>query len=194
MGVREGRGNLRLSTAAILSSRFPYVSPAGKVFDRYYVDGGYFDNSGAGAVLEFIHELNSFMTDTTNREIIRFRRRFTFHILHITNSEVVPAPSKDIHPLTNDVLAPVLTLAGMQGSSTSISDGILINAFRQFNADTANAMIVYSLYDETWDPAKKQGQFEEGYPMSWALSDYQINRMDGALQRANRRNLRKFGY
>ncbi|HET9486417.1 MAG TPA: hypothetical protein VFO54_03240, partial [Chryseosolibacter sp.] len=194
MGVEQGTGNLRLSTAAVLGSRFPYVSPAGKVFDRYYVDGGYFDNSGAGTVLEFIYELNEFMADTSQVEIMRLRKRFTFHILHITNSEILPRPSKDIHPLTNDLLAPVLTLAGMQGSSTSISDGMLTEAFKQFNADTANAMIVYSLYDETWEPAKNTGEFEEGYPMSWTLSDYQLNRMDAALQRANRKNLPKLGF
>jgi hypothetical protein len=82
----------------------------------------------------------------------------------------------------------------MQGSSTSISDGILVHAFKQFNADTANAMIVYSLYDETWDPAKNTGEFEEGYPMSWALSHYQLNRMEQALRRANRKNWKKFGF
>lgn len=193
VGAREGRGNIRLSTAAVLSSRFPYVSPAGKVFDRYYVDGGYFDNSGAGAVLEFIHELNQFMADSTE-EIFSYRRRITFHIVHITNSEILEKPSEDIHPLTNDLLAPVLTLAGMQGSSTSISDGILVHAFRQFNADTANAMIVYSLYDESWDPARNTGEFEEGYPMSWALSHYQLSRMEQALRRANRKNWKKFGF
>jgi hypothetical protein len=194
MGIHAGKGNLRLSTAAILSSRFPYVSPAGKVFDRYYVDGGYFDNSGAGTVLEFIHELNRFMEDSAHAEVMRYRKRFTFHILHITNSEILHRPAKDIHPLTNDFLAPVLTLAGMQGSSTSIGNGILINAFKQFNSDTANAMIVYSLYDASWDPAKNAGEFEEGYPMSWALSDYQLQRMEVALQRANRENLWKFGF
>ena len=193
MGAHTGKGDLRLSTAAILSSRFPYVSPAGKVFDRYFVDGGYFDNSGAGSVLEFIQELNSFMSDTTQADIRQYRKRFTFHILHITNSEVLALPAKDIHPLTNDLLAPVLTLAGMQGSNTSIGNGILTNAFKQFNGDTANAIIVYSLYDETWDPAKNTGHYEEGYPMSWALSDYQLNRMEAALQRANGKNLWKFG-
>jgi hypothetical protein len=194
MGRHSGKGDLRLSTAAVLSSRFPYVSPAGKVFDRYYVDGGYFDNSGAGTVLEFIHALNQFMADSAQEDILKLRTRFTFHILHITNSEITGRPSKDIHPLTNDLFAPVLTLAGMQGSSTSIGNGILINAFKQFNTDTANAMIVFSLYDETWDPAKNTGEYEEGYPMSWALSDYQLNRMDVALNRAMRRNLWKFGF
>lgn len=194
MAVHDGKGDLRLTTAAVLSSRFPYVSPAGKVFDRYYVDGGYFDNSGAGTVLEFIHELNKFMSDTTHAEVTRYRNRFVFQIVHLTNSEVVSTPSKGIHPLTNDLLAPVLTLAGMQGSSTSIGDGLLINAFKQFNGDTANAMIVYSLYDATWDPAKNMGQFEEGYPMSWSLSDYQLHRMDLALKKANATNLPAFGF
>ncbi|HET7178845.1 MAG TPA: hypothetical protein VFI14_03935 [Chryseosolibacter sp.] len=194
VGAHDGTGDLRLSTAAVLSSRFPYVSPAGKVFDRYYVDGGYFDNSGAGAVLEFIHALNRLMADTTDSGMARYANRFTFHILHLTNSEIVSRPSHDIHPLTNDLLAPVLTLAGMQGSSTSIGDGLLVNAFRQVNRDTADAMIVYSLYDETWDPAKNMGEFEEGYPMSWSLSDYQLYRMDIALKRASQSNLLKFGF
>ncbi|HEU5145369.1 MAG TPA: hypothetical protein VFT90_01580 [Chryseosolibacter sp.] len=194
MGVNYGKGDISLSTAAVLSSRFPYVSPAGKVFDRYYVDGGYFDNSGAGTVLDFIQELNQFLSDSAHAGILSFRDRFTFHILHITNSEIVQPPASDIHPLTNDLLAPVLTLAGMQGSSTSIGDAVLINAFQQFNTDTANAMIVYSLYDETWDPIKNEGAYEEGYPMSWALSDYQLARMDAALIRANQRNLRKFQF
>ena len=194
MGVNFGKGDIRLSTAAVLSSRFPYVSPAGKVFDRYYVDGGYFDNSGAGMVLDFIQELNEFLSDSTNGELLTLRDRFTFHILQITNSAIVQPPASDIHPLTNDLLAPVLTLAGMQGSSTSIGDAVLINAFKQFNSDTTDALIVYSLYDERWDPVKNEGAFEEGYPMSWTLSDYQLSRMDAALLRANARNLYKFHF
>jgi predicted acylesterase/phospholipase RssA len=194
MSVHSEYNNMRLSTAAILSSRFPYVSPAGKVFDRYYVDGGYFDNSGSGTVLEFIQELNGFLSDSSNAEIIRYRERFTFHLLRITNSEVISRPSQEIHPMTNDLLAPILTLAGMQGSSTDIGDGMLTNAFRQFNTDTANAMVVYSLYDETWDISKRMGQYEEGYPMSWTLSAYQINRMNAALSRANKVNIPKLRF
>ena len=96
--------------------------------------------------------------------------------------------------MTNDLLAPILTLAGMQGSSTSIGNAMLTSAFRQFNSDTTNALIVYSLYDETWDLAKREGTYEEGYPMSWTLSDYQLSRMNEALQRANRRHLSKFWF
>ena len=37
-----------LSTAALLSARFPYLTPAGRIGTTgHYVDGGYFENSGA---------------------------------------------------------------------------------------------------------------------------------------------------
>jgi hypothetical protein len=50
--------DVRLSTAALLSARFPWVSPAGRVercetpFATYVVDGGYFDTSAASPVQE----------------------------------------------------------------------------------------------------------------------------------------------
>ena len=50
--------DLRLSTAALLSARFPWVSPAGRVtrcdteFATYVVDGGYFDTSAASPLQE----------------------------------------------------------------------------------------------------------------------------------------------
>lgn len=188
--VRNHGSDIRLSTAAVVSSRFPYVSPAGKVFDRYYVDGGYFDNSGAGTVLELIQELNEFLSDSANIGLRPYANRLSFHLLHITNSEVSRQPSPDIHPLVNDLFSPLITLAGMQGSSTDIGDGILTNAFRTLNTDTANAVIVYSLYN----PVVDAGKPEEGYPMSWALSAYQLQRMNKALLRENRSNFRKFNW
>ena len=53
--------DVRLSTAALLSARFPYVSPSGRLLSCpgpdpqraiNVVDGGYGENSGAGSVLE----------------------------------------------------------------------------------------------------------------------------------------------
>ncbi len=41
------RDNVPLSTAAMLSARFPYLTPAAKLGNTgHYVDGGYFENSG----------------------------------------------------------------------------------------------------------------------------------------------------
>ena len=60
-GVRE---DVRLSTAAFLSARFPYVSPSGRIpacgapsQATYVVDGGYLDSSGASTIEEFWNQL-----------------------------------------------------------------------------------------------------------------------------------------
>jgi predicted acylesterase/phospholipase RssA len=51
--------NIPLSTAAHMSARFTYVSPAGRFADRtYIVDGGYFENSGATTALEIVMRIN----------------------------------------------------------------------------------------------------------------------------------------
>jgi hypothetical protein len=50
--------DVRLSTGALLSARFPFVSPTGRMAScgggsiTHVVDGGYYDTSGAGALLD----------------------------------------------------------------------------------------------------------------------------------------------
>jgi hypothetical protein len=53
--------DLRVSTAAGLSARFPVISPAGSVPNRpeRLVDGGYFENSGVETALELIRALKA---------------------------------------------------------------------------------------------------------------------------------------
>ncbi|GGU23443.1 hypothetical protein [Lentzea flava] len=57
-------GGLRRSTAALLSARFPYISPSGRMYRCSkddiaigVVDGGYADNTGIDAMLELWREL-----------------------------------------------------------------------------------------------------------------------------------------
>ncbi|MEO8473784.1 MAG: hypothetical protein ABI477_16405 [Chryseolinea sp.] len=188
--------DLKLRTAAILSSRFPYVSPAGRINNNYYVDGGYFDNAGAGTTLELLAELKNLFLDS-----VKYQKHFAFHILHNTNSEQSAKPSKPIRPLTNDLLAPLLTLAGMQGASTSISTSTLGSDFILFSKDTIGSLIEFSLYRNTMELADTSlyasdttridtTKYEEGYPMSWVISDYQLSRMNKALKLANFENMR----
>ncbi|MBA3962636.1 MAG: patatin-like phospholipase family protein [Chthoniobacterales bacterium] len=60
----ESNLDLPLSTAAHLSARFTYVSPAGR-FARdgsHVVDGGYFENSGATTALDILRQVNREIT------------------------------------------------------------------------------------------------------------------------------------
>ena len=90
---------LRLSTAAQLSARFTYVSPAGTlvrdgVKHGRVVDGGYFENSGATTTLEVALAINNLADDP--HEDPRWAR-VDPTVIHISNEPVNPAlPPEDL--------------------------------------------------------------------------------------------------
>ena len=56
--------DMRLSTAAHLSARFTYVSPAGLLpNNERVVDGGYFENSGAATALEILRVVQTVLSE-----------------------------------------------------------------------------------------------------------------------------------
>jgi hypothetical protein len=63
--------DVRLSTAALTSARFPIISPAGvfemkgTIFGDQVVDGGYFENSGLTTALEIVQALKLQTVDAT---------------------------------------------------------------------------------------------------------------------------------
>ena len=60
LGNNASNRDIPLSTAAHMSARFTYVSPAGLLPDGgHVVDGGYFENSGAATALEVLYEVEA---------------------------------------------------------------------------------------------------------------------------------------
>ncbi len=188
------RKDIRLVTAAIMSSRFPYVSPAGSINNNYFVDGGYVDNAGSGIMKDLIEELETLKYDTTRKNTVAYQLLkqydtvLKFHLIHIYNSPFTDRDHSPISPLTNDLFTPVLTLAGMQGSSTKIATGSLRVYFEGFNSDPKDANIEFGLYDTTLK------QKEEDYPMSWTISDYHLARMHHRLGNAIKENAGNFWF
>jgi hypothetical protein len=189
---KEGR-SLKLATAAVLSSRFPYVSPAGKIGDSYFVDGGYFDNAGGGITLEFIQEIKNLLATADSIPsgdslLWKYDSVFCFHLLHIYNSPNPDTTFAGISPIVNDLFTPMLALAGIQSASTAISNGMLKN---YLESQDDSSIINFSLYTEKW-PKDTIPKTEEGYPMSWVTSDYQLWRMYLRLQAEDKRNHDRF--
>jgi len=58
---RHPKIDVPLSTAAHMSARFTYVSPAGRFASdgTHVVDGGYFENSGAATALDILRQVNN---------------------------------------------------------------------------------------------------------------------------------------
>ncbi|MGL6269921.1 MAG: hypothetical protein ACRC2O_18455, partial [Chitinophagaceae bacterium] len=168
--LRAGE-DVNLSSMVILGARFPYVSPAGRIRNNYFVDGGYFDNSGAGVVHEMIIELQRMIGDSLQKDKAHFLRKLRFFVLHTTNSPLEEAVLQKVHPLINDLAAPVKTLIGSYTNQTYVNNLRLLKYLLQINKG-----------DTTYIPFNLYRQNEKDlYPMNWVISDSTLHKMNNRL-------------
>lgn len=164
------RANLNLSTATILSARFPYVSPAGQINGDYFVDGGYFDNSGAGITLELLHYLVKGLNDPSDTLLYQLRSKLRFSVIHISNNSISCRETESIHPFVNDLATPILTVANTFGAQTDYSNSRLQDYIRSTAfTDSTNYYRSFNL------PVKRTDTTP--YPMNWVISEYSRGRM-----------------
>lgn len=196
--------DMRLSTASILGARFPYISPAGRIDQvipanqrvnqndsmliHYFVDGGYFDNSGAGVVQEMIRAI---LLNASNSKDSLFRKRVAkleLTILHITNSPTGVAALNTVPPLKNDLLSPLLTIMGAYDMQTTVNDKRLENFLTDLSDDGICGgaryfpIHLYKDTEEKREDRKKGNKIKETpYSMNWFISDTTLRRMDARL-------------
>ncbi len=174
--------DMQFATAVIMGARFPYVSPAGHIHsdepgkgDNYFVDGGYFDNSGAGIVHEMIAQI--FFTGKLLQDSVgmdpALLNKIEPYVIHIGNSGmVIPAPGK-VSPFVNDLAAPIKTLIGAYGMQTDVNDQRLKTLLERKYGKVRPHYLDLQLY--------RPGAERESYPMSWAISRQARERMDKRL-------------
>jgi len=179
LGLVQRDKFMRLSTSVILGARFPYMSPGGFIEKEnsyhYFVDGGYFDNSGAGAVHEMIQALERMSKDTTDQPFADQLKNLRFYVIHVANSPYSLSEYKKIHPLVNNLATPLLTLAGSYGSQTSVNDGRLRNYLQEMSDQKGN-YTAFNLY--------LKGTVES-FPMNWVISKLRLNQMDDRINMDN---------
>ena len=186
--------DISITTAAILGARFPYLSPAGRIGDSYFVDGGYFDNSGAGVVQEMIRGIMNIGLEDSIRNgaggrIYSQVKKINFRVLHITNSPVDLDSSniKPVAPIRNDLAAPLLTIIGAYDMQTTVNDSRLINFLREidsftvFRANYTQIPLYKEAYEWVDDPLFTKHKKEPAYAMNWFMSDTTRNRIDKRL-------------
>ncbi len=192
---------IRLSTAAILGARFPYMSPAGRIDQRihkraspknatdstishFFVDGGYFDNSGAGIVQEMIRAMIK-VTDTTKDATLLARmKKLKLVVLHITNSPQGDIHIKPITPFKNDITSPLLTIMGAYDMQTTVNDMRLSNYISDVNQRYDSLPLSKATYypiDLYSDPTEARDTSRGPFAMNWFISDSVRRQMDRRL-------------
>ncbi|MEX6685855.1 patatin-like phospholipase family protein [Danxiaibacter flavus] len=191
LSLLNNNEDISLASGAILGARFPYLSPAGRIGDNYFVDGGYFDNSGAGVVQETIRGIINIAKDDSlkNGTLYKQVKRLHFKILHIVNSPIDADSSniKPVAPIKNDLFSPLLTIAGAYDMQTTVNDERLKHFISDINTYSANKADYHliSLYEdrEEWqkDPLHLRYDKEPPYAMNWFISDTTLNRINKRL-------------
>jgi Patatin-like phospholipase len=155
--------SMKLSTAVVLGARFPYFSPAGRIKNQYFVDGGYFDNSGGGVVHEMILDLHAMIEDSY--------KQIRFHVIHISNQAEGKNKITKIHPLVNDLAAPIKTIMGSYERQTDFNNIRLSKYLSELYKDqqTFHAINLY-----------RKGELDL-FPMNWSISAQSLEKMNQRL-------------
>ncbi len=179
--------DIKLSTAVTLGASFPYISPAGRIDyprkvkddkgelhdetdSQYFVDGGYFDNSGAGVVNEMIFAINNMMEKDDSLK--KYKGRLEFFVLHILNTDPKKDNRSPLNSMTNDLMAPFKTMLGSYGKQTTVNDQRLRTYLYSIYGDDLHYKSI-DLYDAPL------GGFR--FSMNWVISDKQLAKMNEAL-------------
>ena len=192
LNLLAGNKDISLTSGAILGARFPYLSPAGRIANNYFVDGGYFDNSGAGVIQETIRGILNIAKEDSlaNGTLYTQIKKLRFTILHIVNSPVEEDSGNivKVPPIKNDLLSPILTIEGAYDMQTTVNDVRLINYINDINKFGGHQAIYnrISLYKDSaeWSQDPLRARFEKGepsYAMNWFMSDTLLRRIDNRL-------------
>lgn len=200
-GLLAPNTSIRLSTASILGARFPYMSPAGRIEQHlrkrdtskgktdsikahFFVDGGYFDNSGAGIVQEMIRSIIKISDTTSNAARREQLKKIKIVVLHITNSPQGDARVTPITPFNNDLASPLLTVLGAYDMQTTVNDVRLSNYTADVNNRPDSVPINKAQYYPIHlysDPQERGDRSSGPYAMNWFISDSVRNQMDRRL-------------
>jgi hypothetical protein len=158
---------LRISTAIVLSARFPLISATAVIDDETkvlrLVDGGYADNSGAATAIDLVQAL----LEAAARKGLR--ERIAPVVLPIKNGEAQSAAARSPiqQSLIGGIIDPLATLNGVRAASSARYESELAKYMA-----TVGGVIVKGF-------ELKYG--EDRYPLGWTLGTHTIQLLDAQI-------------
>jgi hypothetical protein len=196
-----------LSTAAIVSARFPYLTPAGLVGDRgEFVDGGYFENSGTWLVSGLVQYLiGQQLTYPAGKNPQLDAARNAVFILIVIQSEPCTRDSVDApcaedatsaSTSWNEALSPVRALLSTRDTRADYSYDSLnaISAMiEQFSAPVVGAANGAGGCDLRLCAVtlRFRNRTRNDIPLSWVLSSEARGSMDNAVDGMEQADVRR---
>jgi hypothetical protein len=160
-------GDLRLSTAAFLSARFPYISPSAKLDGRHhFMDGGTWDNSGAETSLQILNVFERVRSRLIKEDPIFSRIQPQF--LSLPNSILTTEPIGKPGNLF-ELLAPPKGLLNTRIGYTKKADGWNYSFSRLKH---------YGFYQfRPTDERLPNSTLSPVLPLGWQMSEYAMTKL-----------------
>lgn len=181
--------DIRVSTASLLSARFPYVGPAGILKKNNetagFVDGGYFDNTGANTAYEVFTRIkvrfDNQQKDNEEKIGLLFKEKIKPVVIYIKNGTETADKNNSGKTILYQFSAPLDTI------------------FRTRDAHTRNALTRLKGFIESYDGIFKVYSLEENrnkkeadIPLGWALSKTVQEEIDARVKEIARNDLEIF--
>ncbi|MET3115682.1 hypothetical protein AAKU52_003434 [Pedobacter sp. CG_S7] len=161
--------DLRLSTAAFISARFPYISPTAKFNEQHhFTDGGTLEKSGAETSLQVLTVFKSVLDSLRSNDESFKNLNIKFNFLSLPNSIPVIDSLERVKNLY-EPLAPAMGILNSTNGNTLKADSI--NRFlaqkNNWNYFSINPTIKKIKVANVWPVL----------PLGWQISDYALEQM-----------------
>ena len=176
LGNNKFPRDVPLSTAAHMSARFTYVSPAGRMPDGgHVVDGGYFENSAAATALEILYEVESVIDHAGWPErvvpvVIEIRNGPT-SVKPDTRNDSAITPNQPTREFLSEILAPVSTLLHTRDARATFSQEAIESEQESQPNQLPRNRLRFGLHDSAVP-----------LPLGWMLSGDAANEMRHQLK------------
>jgi hypothetical protein len=158
--------SVNYSTAINFSSRFPLTSPGGMIREKnafynrklHYVDGGYYENTGAASMEELLYQVRA---DSLGRQVYPV-------VIYLRFSNDPPNQTKDVS-FANEISEIILGIYDTRNGRTYMAVQQLNGLTRHFNAAPGKRGSSGQVIDEPLDEDQRQ------VPLDWVLSKQSMN-------------------
>lgn len=196
--INNTANDVPLSTASLLSARFPYVGPAGTILENNgktigLVDGGYFENTGSNTAYQILLTLKTWDEkqrsladqETSNSPVRReelsiYRSKMKPVILYIKNGVETDEIQTSGRTMFYQLFAPLQTMLQVRDSHTKNA----LFRLKEFVDLYQGEFITYSLLAADHEPIE--------IPLGWALSKKAQQQIDQKVDMADIAGLKQY--
>ncbi|HYF32933.1 MAG TPA: patatin-like phospholipase family protein [Chitinophagaceae bacterium] len=167
--------NLRLSTGAFLSARFPYISPTARFSDGlHFLDGGLKENSGAETASQLYRAIERIKSTADSTSLLQ---KVEFHILSIRNTfeNLEPANKADN---ISEITAPLTGLV-----NNFVGNSIQADSVNLFQLNARKLYHAVHPYPVLVQPNNGKNPIRPILPLGWQISDLALQGMRTSLAR-----------